>query len=626
MTRSSPLLAILLLGAVGCGTLGPGELVPPQSQAGDNAPPLPTAVANDHRTPAGDLRGDTLHLTLVATMARWYPEAEDGSYIETAAFAADGEAPHVPGPLVRVSLGTVVHASVRNDLRDTLIVVGLTGPAGAGRDTLRLAPGDDVAVTAPATAVGTYSYYGHTLVRGEVQRHGPGEQLFGTFIVDGDAPSEDRILVIKAWNGPPAAGTEDPFVMVINGKSWPFTERLHVNMGDTLRLRVINGSDSEHPMHLHGFYYHVDALGTWHADRLLDESERFLAVTHTLRVGETMALTWVAERAGNWLFHCHNAVHIDGSLHQDLARQPRDPSAMHHHGPGHAERAMAGLVTGIIVAGEDPLPDATGARPYRLGVRAQPRFFADSTDAYFYTLEDSVGAAGPGKAEVEVPGSPLVLTRGEKAAITVVNHLPVPTSVHWHGQELASYYDGVPGWSGLGTRLAPMIAPADSFTAVLVPPRAGTFIYHTHFDDVHQLNAGLVGPLLVLEPGETYDPARDHIWLFHVAGQSDEAPVVLNGGETALELQAGVRHRIRIIVITAGDEMDLEFLRGDDAVTWRAVAKDGADLSDVQRRFVPARLHAGPGEIYDFEWTPEKGTYLLRVSSFNNFQVVVNVQ
>lgn len=618
-------LIVLLSMVSGCSALSPRQPIPLHTADGEGGP-LPVAIANENRTPAGTLTGDTLRFVLVATMAKWYPEADDGPYIETAAFAIEGEAPRVPGPLLRVCRGTVVRASVRNALSDTLLVVGLMGPEGAGRDTLRLAPGGAASLVTTATAAGTYSYYGHTLSQGKLQRHGPGEQLFGAFVIDEDLPTDDNILVLKSWNGPPAAGTEEPFVMTINGKSWPFTERLHVGVGDTLRLRVINGSDSEHPMHLHGFYYRVDALGAWHADRPLPVSERFLAVTHTLRVGETMALTWVAERAGNWLFHCHNALHMHGSQHQDLARQPRDPAVMHHAGPEHAERAMAGLVMGILVAGEDPLPDATGARPYRLLVRSQPAYFPDSTDAYFYSLADNAADEATGEVEVQVPGPPLELTRGEKAAITVVNRLAVPTSVHWHGQELASYYDGVPGWSGAGARRASVIAPADSFTAVLIPPRAGTFIYHTHVDDAHQLNAGLIGPLLVLQPGAQRDPARDHVWLFHVAGSSDEAPVVLNGGETVVHLQAGVLHRIRIIVITAGDEMDLELGRGDEIISWRAVAKDGADLPEVQQRVVLARLHAGPGETFDFEWTPMPGAYTLRVHSFNDFVVSVDVQ
>jgi FtsP/CotA-like multicopper oxidase with cupredoxin domain len=53
-----------------------------------------------------------------------------------------------------------------------------------------------------------------------------------------------------------------------------------------------------------------------------------------------------------------------------------------------------------------------------------------------------------------VPGTPLVLVRGETAAITVINRLPEATTVHWHGMELESVYDGVAGWSRTGDHTA----------------------------------------------------------------------------------------------------------------------------------------------------------------------------
>jgi FtsP/CotA-like multicopper oxidase with cupredoxin domain len=202
-----------------------------------------------------------------------------------------------------------------------------------------------------------------------------------------------------------------------------------------------------------------------------------------------------------------------------------------------------------------------------------------------------------------------------------------PTAVHWHGMELDSYYDGVAGWSGYGTRLAPMVAPGDSFVALMTPPRAGTFIYHSHLDDVLQLNGGLLGPLLVLEPGARYDPDRDHVWFVHVAGTSDTADVVVNGGRPLPVLRAGVTHRIRLVSMTAGDEFDLELRRGDDLVTWQPVAKDGADLRPAQAPPSPARLHAGPGETWDFEWRPAPGRYrLVMQTSFNDFEVEIRAR
>ena len=77
--------------------------------------------------------------------------------------------------------------------------------------------------------------------------------------------------------------------------------------------------------------------------------------------------------------------------------------------------------------------------------------------------------------------------------------------------ELESYYDGVHNWSGIGLRRAPLIEPGARFVVRFTPPRAGTFIYHTHLHDYRQLSSGLYGPLIVTEPGETLDPDTDHV-------------------------------------------------------------------------------------------------------------------
>ena len=56
-----------------------------------------------------------------------------------------------------------------------------------------------------------------------------------------------------------------------------------------------------------------------------------------------------------------------------------------------------------------------------------------------------------------------------------------------------------------------MIHAGHEFEARFTPPRAGTFMYHTHMNEVEQVEAGLSGPLIVLEPGQVFDPARDHV-------------------------------------------------------------------------------------------------------------------
>ena len=105
---------------------------------------------------------------------------------------------------------------------------------------------------------------------------------------------------------------------------------------------------------------------------------------------------------------------------------------------------------------------------------------------------DEIGVEPP-QDSGQHAGPALVLNRGEPVSVTVINRTPEPTSVHWHGIELESYFDGVPGISGIKPQVAPLIAPSDSFEVRFTPPRLGTFIYHSHVNEKRQHRAGLVG-------------------------------------------------------------------------------------------------------------------------------------
>jgi len=206
-------------------------------------------------------------------------------------------------------------------------------------------------------------------------------------------------------------------------------------------------------------------------------------------------------------------------------------------------------------------------------------------------------------------GPPIVLVRGQPVGIMVVNRTNVPTSIHWHGIELESYFDGVAGFSGTVQRLAPVIAPRDSFEARFTPPHAGTFMYHTHIDETRQQRAGLAGVLLVLEPGKRYDPATD-IPILISSPSDDESEahrVLLNGSLTPppLDLERGVRYRLRFVNITTGRPgMRVEMRRDSALAMWTPLAKDGADLPASRRVMQPARQRISIGETFDFEVTP----------------------
>ena len=568
---------------------------------------LPVVGANDNIAGAGRLAGGTLTVTLEARMGNWYPDQDRRTVpLLVAAFGEPGHAPTIPGPLIRVRSGTTIRVRLHNRL-DTLplIVHGLHTHPVASDDTLQVAPGATREVTFAAGAPGTYFYWASTAGEAIEDRHGEDSQLSGAFIVDpaeGAVPP-DRVFVLglydltdpKAPPDTPAA----PFATAINGRSWPYTERINVTLGDTVRWRWINPTNDNHPMHLHGFYYRVDSRGTSIADTVYGPDQQRQVVTERMDEGTTMAMTWAPERPGQWLMHCHIHFHIapDSTWGADYPRN-RGSTA---HGSGalgeHDMDDMAGLVLGInVTARADDAPPATrSARQVRLAVDQGP-----VAQRFQVSLEEAGGPLAP----ASTPGAPLVLTRGEPAAITVVNHLSEPTAMHWHGIELDSYYDGVPGWSGTAARLAPMIASGDSFVARMTPPRSGTFIYHAHNLATKQVGGGLYGALIVLEPGEVWKPEDEIIW---IVGGNDlfvTGYLEINGQQhpPTLTLAAGHRYHVRLINITESNTGDVSLGDSSGTVRWRPLAKDAMPLPPAPQpvRFQPS-VRTSVGETYDFE-------------------------
>jgi manganese oxidase len=493
---------------------------------------LTRARANDHRTTAGRMVDGELRVSLEAVKAEWRPRGEDGPVLTAALFAEEGGVPMAPGPMIRVAAGTPVRVTIRNTLDRPMTFGGLgdrggspapgapaSDPAFLRATFMRLEPGESREVRFVPTDAVTSLYRARVLG----PRLGRPEPLAfnGAFIVDpaGEpAPPDERILMISA-----AVLDERPSVKTfINGMSWPFTERLTFTVGDTVRWRVINGGAVAHPMHLHGFYFNVDARGDGGTETVYPEADRPLVVTDLMPGFSTMRMTWVAAEQGNWLFHCHLIRHMG-----EVQLFDKDHAARAATGQ-HPEHDMAGLVMGITVR---PRPGAVTAelepaRRMDVWTSTRPGVFPEGP-AHGFVLQD--GATAPGTDAADGIGSTLVLRQGEPTRIVVHNRLPFALSMHWHGLELRSDYDGVGHWSGSPESPRAPIAPGDSRAVLITPPRAGTFMYHTHGEPGHELSQGLYGGFLVLGPTETLDPVRDRLFMLGSRGAVLDAAPAING-------------------------------------------------------------------------------------------------
>jgi len=607
---------------------------------------LEPVVANDNTRPAGVLADGTVTIRLRAAAGQWRPEGPGGPALAIEAFGVDGAPLSVPAPLIRVIEGTTIAVSIRNNLAAPLRVNGLCARDGGACAPVDVPPGTTRDVRFASGRAGTYHYWATTMGAPV-----PFRELAGGLVVDppNGPAGQDRIFVITEWTNLTFAqlgaiitaddanaaflAAQPKLTFVINGLSWPATERLTYRLGEAVRWRVINLSSQTHPMHLHGFYFTVTHMGDGRSDQPVAGGSGRRVVTQVLPSGGTLTMDWTPEREGNWLFHCHIMSHVSPERRLGAETPPANPHAAHGAHGTHADQAhaqhdaslgMAGMVLGITVlpasdaqlsASRPPASAPASRTPRRLTMVIQPgKTAAGSAAAAGFTVSEAGAPAAD--TSVASPGPALVLRRDEPVEITVVNRLAEATSMHWHGLEIESYYDGVHGWSGrTAQQVAPMIAPGASFVVRITPPRAGTFIYHTHLHDYRQLTSGLYGPLIVTGPGETFDPNTDHVVVLGRRDSSqassireDAESVVVNGvHEAQLVWRAGVRNRIRVINITPDDIFAVSLLARDTPVSWRPLTKDGAPVPDGEAQPVPAKVRIAVGETYDFEFDAPAG-------------------
>ena len=593
------------------------------------SPSLPTIAENDNRAAAGTLKNGVLELRLAARQGEWRPYGASGPAVSIFAFGEVGKPLQTPGPMIRVPAGTRIHVSVTNSASTTLVVHGLADRNRVMMDTLVVPAGGTGDVSFVATRPGTFFYWGTTTSAAFSERIYEDAELSGALIVDpaGATPRSDRVFVIQwyiARKLPDGAPDFFNSFFAFNGRPWPYSERLSYNQGDSVHWRIINTTADVHPLHLHGFYFRVTARGDLQRDTLYWHAQERMGVTELMDEATTMDLSWFADRPGAWIYHCHLSFHVlpnpklgdaiqpDSVIAHNLLSAP-DMGVMQqgHTMDNHAETGMGGIVMAINVK-----PSATW-HPYT-GPRERLRLFiqtdsqpGDTLRRFGYTL--AKGNETPDSRAIQWPGPTLTLHKGKPTSIWVINQTPEPSQVHWHGLEIDSYYDGVAGLSSNAGMVSPMIIPRDSFEVTLTPPRAGSFMYHTHINDIRQQSHGLYGPIVVLDSGQVWDPANDLI--FQLSTDPTDSPT-LNGSTSPppLTVHAGKPYRIRLMNITLDNPFAEIWLTAANgaAVQWKPLAKDGFDAPAWQQRLTFSRQRVSIGETYDFRVTfPDTGQFAM---------------
>lgn len=195
-----------------------------------------------------------------------------------------------------------------------------------------------------------------------------------------------------------------------------------------------------------------------------------------------------------------------------------------------------------------------------------------------------------------VPGPELRVTQGDWVRVTLINHLPEATTIHWHGVRVPNADDGVAGVTQDAVR------PGARYTYTFVAQDAGTYWYHSHQDTGTQLSRGLYGALIV-EPSSGHVPeAHDYTVMLH--NTPDGSGIAVNGTQSDLRFAARPGEQVRLRLINAiAPGMD----GGPEApvllgAPYRVVALDGHDLNQPQ--FLGSeRLPLGMGQRTDVVFT-----------------------
>jgi FtsP/CotA-like multicopper oxidase with cupredoxin domain len=187
----------------------------------------------------------------------------------------------------------------------------------------------------------------------------------------------------------------------------------------------------------------------------------------------------------------------------------------------------------------------------------------------------------------QVHGPTIEAVEGDRLRIYVTNRLPEPTTIHWHGILVPSGMDGVAGLSQKN------IEPGETYKYEFQLRQHGTYMYHSHSDDMTQEGLGLMG-MFIIHPRDPAGPRPDRDFAFMLSEwridvgtmrpnpmeMTDFNVLTLNArvfpGTAPLVAKYGERVRIRFGNLSAMEHHPIH-LHG---FHWKVVATDGGQIPE----------------------------------------------
>src|SRR5262245_180765 len=252
------------------------------------------------------------HLTAEVVKREFLPSSPMGSARVVDVWGFNGS---MPGPTIEVNEGDRVRVIFHNNLPEGITIhwhgievpIEMDGMPFISQPIVE--PCGMYTYEFTVKQNGTFFYHSHMAMQEMMG-------LIGLFIMHPKTPQEPCVekdfgLILQEWailpnNSVPNSMAMEFNWLTINGKAGPATTPMIVELGERVRIRMVNLGMDHHPMHIHGTQFYV--TGT--EGGRVPETAWFPNNTVLVGVAQARDIEFDAVNPGDWMLHCHLPHHM----------------------------------------------------------------------------------------------------------------------------------------------------------------------------------------------------------------------------------------------------------------------------------------------------------------------------
>jgi len=254
-----------------------------------------------------------------------------------------------PGPTIQANEGDRLRIVFENHLPEPTgihwhgleLPIEMDGVPGIGQKPVM--PGERFVYEFSLHQNGTFFYHSHMAMQEMVG-------MLGGFIIHPKTPytprvDKDYLIALQEYAVLPNSTIPNSMNMefnwlTFNGKAGPASTPFVIRQGERVRIRIINLGMDHHPIHLHGFtFWETGREGARQPDTLWHRGNTIL-----VGVAQARDIEFVADRVGDWMFHCHLPHHMMNQMSSNVGPMTRLGQGM--QGGASMEEAMGMLRDG----------------------------------------------------------------------------------------------------------------------------------------------------------------------------------------------------------------------------------------------------------------------------------------